>query len=191
MVQGLEYVYSEQKFDLLELDEKEISIEEKEKMKRKRYDFEGFELIDFKTEKIIGALDFIQKIMEYNTIVPTEKYIQRISDINKKFIPNVHKARNEESIELKKVSEEYEVFLIGHQKLIKINESYEKQKTENQFAYKKSYAERHSEIIEKLGNSFKKAMKYKSKIDMHNNNLMRLDNFITKYNEWDKKETSR
>ena len=193
MVQGLEHIYNEHEFDLLDLDENEISIsiKEKEEMKRKKYNFSGFELIDFRTEKIIGALDFIQKIMEYNAIIPTEKYIKRISAVNKKFIPNVYNARNEESVEFKKVSDEYEVFLVGHQKLIKINEFYEKKKTENQFAYNKSYAAKHSEIVGKLANSTKTAMTYKNKIELHKNNLDKLDKFITKYKEWEEKETSR
>src|SRR5690606_26047459 len=83
-----------------------------------RVDINGFEMVSYKTEKIIGALDFIDKIIEYSYLVNTEKYIKKIKEISKKFMPNVYEALNQEKTELLLSKKDYNDFIVGHNKLV-------------------------------------------------------------------------
>jgi hypothetical protein len=75
LVNGLEKFYRETEFEFI--DENQINIEN-EKILKQRVDIKGYELIDFRTEKIIGALDFIAKIIGYNAIIPTNNIFKEL-----------------------------------------------------------------------------------------------------------------
>lgn len=180
MVKGLEYIYHNDEFELI--DEKELFDENKE-LSRYKLDIKGFELIDFKTEKIIGSLDFISKIIEYNTIIPTNEYTSRIITLNKKFIPNVHTALKNQKQKLKEVRIEYNTFLISHNELIERKKFFNMEKSLLKNGFDKKYKEKYTFFLESFNLSTEKQKKYKHRIRLYNNNIDRLKQFVTKYNE--------
>jgi hypothetical protein len=179
MVQGLECFYKNNVFHLLE--ENQI---ENENSSRYRLDIDGFELISFKTEKIIGALDFISKIIEYNAITPTQKYVSRIKNLNDKFIPNVYSALKKEKQELRKTQDKLKLFLVEHNKLIKKSEFYRNErvrlKTEFDLKYKTEFIT-FQDIFEKSIENYKF---YNKKVEVHIENIDKLNEFVGKYNEF-------
>lgn len=52
-----------------------------------KVDKTGHQLIEFRGEKISGAIDFISKIIEYNKIAAIQKFIDRIEQINNEIKP--------------------------------------------------------------------------------------------------------
>ncbi|MCG8806445.1 hypothetical protein G1K75_12365 [Tenacibaculum finnmarkense] len=52
-----------------------------------KVDKKGHQLIEFRGEKISGAIDFISKIVEYNKIAEIQKFITNIEQINKEIKP--------------------------------------------------------------------------------------------------------
>jgi hypothetical protein len=188
MVAGLENIYEGEEFDFL--DDKEIK-EKAERKILKRSDFNGFELISFETEKIIGALDFIDKIIEYNSIVPTQKYVSRIIDLCEKFIPKVHRELKKQKSELKQIKEEYNIFIKKHNLLLEKKNSYQQKKNENKYQFELKYKEEYADFEKIYNKSFKELLNFEHKRKMRNDNIKKLNSFIAKYNEWDKKETSR
>lgn len=84
-------------------------------------DKKGHQLIEFRGEKVSGAIDFISKIVEYNQIAEIQKFITRIEQINKEILPVLFE-------EMKII----EIELIGHNKdLSIIKPIYEKLKLKN------------------------------------------------------------
>ena len=47
----------------------------------------GHVLVDFRGEKISGALDFIEIIIEFDKVASIQSFIKRIEKINKKMVP--------------------------------------------------------------------------------------------------------
>ena len=58
-----------------------------ENNKNHKVDKKGHQLIEFRGEKVSGAIDFISKIIEYNQIAEIQKFIVRIEQINKEIQP--------------------------------------------------------------------------------------------------------
>lgn len=181
MVKGLQNIYANTQFDLIV--ENQVDIEGKN-LTRYRLDLKDFELISFKTEKIIGALDFIDKIIEYNKIIPTDKYVERIKTLNKKFIPYVHKAVDEEREELSIAQKELATFLVGHNKLVEKNTFYNNERFRLKFDFNKTYQDEYIEfqILFKL--SLEQLTKHNHSIKLHTENIQILNEFITKYNHF-------
>ncbi len=175
MVKGLENIYKENEFHLIEEDEICIN---RERVERKRVSFKGFELIDFKVEKIIGALDFISKIEEYNSIISTKEYIQRIIEINKKFIPKVYVALEDEENEFKNVCEDYENFLVKIDKIIFDEELAKKIKNGSIIRFCSNDG-----IYKEINDFLEERKSYKHKIELYERNISKLKGFIRKYNE--------
>jgi hypothetical protein len=50
-------------------------------------DKKGHQLIDFRGEKIVGALDFITKIIEFKEIISVKNFIKRIEELNELMHP--------------------------------------------------------------------------------------------------------
>ncbi|MCK8482260.1 hypothetical protein [Psychroserpens algicola] len=76
MVDGLVHIMNSEKFSFIG-----------EKDKRYEVDKKGSQLIEFRGEKVSGAIDFISKIIEYNQIAEIQNFITRIEDINKEIKP--------------------------------------------------------------------------------------------------------
>lgn len=180
MVCGLEYVYDNNEFYFIDSNEDTFV---DEKIIRKRIDFNGYELIDFKTEKIIGALEFIDKIIEYNAIIPTQKYISRIISLNKKFIPNVYLAVEYQKAELDKVNEELIIFLKDQNQFRVEIEFFNNEKRRLKRDFQSLYSNEFSSFKQIYHNTFLQYDKYDHKINMHIKNISKLNNFIELYNQ--------
>ncbi|MFD2941700.1 hypothetical protein [Flavobacterium notoginsengisoli] len=180
MVDGLKTFYEETEFDFI--DENQVSLED-EKTIIQRVDIKGYELIDFRTEKIIGALDFISKIIDYNEIIPTEDYIQRIISINRKFIPNVYLALNDQKKELKVSKTFYETFINKHNKLIEEQKFYQNEKLRLKSDFDLHYGEKYSIFSEILLKSIDELKHHNHKIKLHSDNIDKLNHYVEKYKE--------
>ena len=78
MVSGLEEIFNKEHFSF------------KNKYRREReytVDKKGYVLVEFRGEKISGALDFISKILEFEKIASIKSFITRIEDCNKRIQP--------------------------------------------------------------------------------------------------------
>lgn len=180
LVNGLEKFYDETKFEFI--DENQVNVEN-EKIIRQRVDIKGYELIDFRTEKIIGALDFITKIIEYNVIIPTKEYTQRIIGINKKFIPNVYTALENQNNELRKANVDFNEFTIKHNAIVEKQKFYNNEKLKLKNDFEKHYKQEHIEFIELLTKSLEEQKHHLHNIKLHNDNITRLTQYINKYKE--------
>lgn len=181
MVDGLQTIYAESEFDLI--DEEQFDIGDKD-ANRYRLNIKGFELINFKTEKIIGALDFIGKIIEYNKIIPTDKYISRIKELNRKFIPKVHKAIADEKEELHQAKNELANFLIGHNKLAKKDKYYQNERIRMKEKFQETYKTEYIEFMGIFNNSLNQLATHNHKIKLHTENIQILNEYILKYNNF-------
>lgn len=181
MVDGLQTIYAESEFDLI--DEEQFDIGDKD-ANRYRLNIKGFELINFKTEKIIGALDFIGKIIEYNKIIPTDKYISRIKDLNRKFIPKVHKAIADEKEELHQAKNELANFLIGHNKLAEKDKYYKNERIRLKEKFQETYKTEYVEFMRIFNNSLDQLAKHNHKVKLHTENIQILNEYIEKYNNF-------
>ena len=180
LVNGLENFYIETKFEFI--DENQVNVEN-EKIIRQRVDINGYELIDFRTEKIIGALDFINKIIEYNSIIPTREYTERIFTLNKKFIPNVYTALENQKSELKEANENFNEFTIKHNELLEEQKFYSNEKIKLKGDFEIHHKEKYSEFIGLFTKSIEEQKQHIHKIKLHTDNIKKLTEYINKYNE--------
>jgi hypothetical protein len=181
MVKGLENIYGATEFELI--DEDQVNIEDKGS-NRYRLNLKGFELIGFKTEKIFGALDFISKIIEYNSIIPTEKYIIRIKTLNKKFIPNVLSAHKEENEELNEVNKDLKTFLIEHNILVQKNEFYRNERIRLKADFDETYKTEYIAFQAILKKSLESLEHFNHKVKLHTENIQILNEYIEKYDDF-------
>ena len=99
MVNGLEEILKKDSFNLLELNGKRIKLE----FKTER------QLIEFRGEKITGALQFIAQIKKSNSIIKVTDFIQRIHSVNDAIYPILKKEY--QSVELERQTTEPEYFI--------------------------------------------------------------------------------
>ncbi|MFN0032822.1 MAG: hypothetical protein ACKVOR_11745 [Flavobacteriales bacterium] len=92
MIQGLEDLLKHQKMGLV----KEVIIEPR------TMSFE-FGISEMKGEKISGALDFIQRISEFTTIVTSNNFVDRIIQCNRKVLPELVQELDRINIEIDKI----------------------------------------------------------------------------------------
>ncbi|WP_378187583.1 hypothetical protein ACE939_04455 [Aquimarina sp. W85] len=76
MVVGLTDIMTKSTFTFIGEGEKHYSVDKK-----------GHRLIEFRGEKVSGAIDFISKIVEYNQITEIQNFITKIEEINKEIQP--------------------------------------------------------------------------------------------------------
>jgi hypothetical protein len=76
MVSGLEEFFNKEHFTFKNRDRREYSVDKK-----------GHVLVEFRGEKISGALDFISKILKFEKIAAIKTLIQRIEDCNTRIQP--------------------------------------------------------------------------------------------------------
>lgn len=178
MVEGLEEFYKETQYEFI--DENQITVENKA-INKHRVSYDGYELIDFRTEKIIGALDFIEKIIEYNSILPTQEYSNRIISLCKKFIPNVHSALENQNVELSQAKKDLDYFMINHNQLLKKNAFFNNQKKTLKKEFETRYEKEYHDFIEQLVKSNEELKHHRHKVKLHSDNIRKLTNYITKY----------
>lgn len=180
LVNGLENFYKESEFEFI--GENQVNVENNE-INKYRVDIDGYELIDFRTEKIIGALDFIDKIIEYNSILPTQEYTDRIFSLCKKFIPNVYTTLEKQKTELAKAEKDLSDFTIEHNKIIDRNRFYNKEKKRLKNEFNSKYEDEYKNFIEEFNKSNESLKHFKHKVKLHSENIEKLTNYIRKYNE--------
>lgn len=88
MLDGLNEILKSQEFNIFN-----------ERSIRTRYELAGYDLINFRAEKISGSLDFIESILNFNEIIATKTFADRIERINKETQPML-------TFELKKTRKE-------------------------------------------------------------------------------------
>jgi hypothetical protein len=180
LVNGLENFYKETEFYFV--NENQVIVEDQE-INKQRVNINGYELIDFRTEKIIGALDFISKINDYNSIIPTNDYVQRIILINKKFIPNAYSALKKQQSELKEANEIFNEFSKKHNELLEQQKFYNNEKIRLKVDFEIHHKEKYSEFIELLTNSLEEQKKNILSIKLHTDNINKLTEYMNKYKE--------
>lgn len=183
MVEGLKSFYEETDFEFI--DEEGIA-NEGDSIKKYRVNYEGYELIDFRTEKIIGALQFIDKLVEYNSIIPTNDYIERIFSLSKKILPKVYSAQEDQKSKLKQASLNLGVFLIEHNKLVDKNTFYDNEKTRLINRFEQLYKVEYNEFKKKYNESVNQLKHYKQKVILHTKNVEHLTKYINIYNDFTK-----
>ena len=98
MVKGLENIMQATKFTF-----------QKDRNPPYSKDKSGHELIDFRGEKITGALDFIAKILEFRAIIAVENIIGRIEKLNKLIQPILEAELKIVKVELSSLISELEL----------------------------------------------------------------------------------
>ena len=84
LIDGLEYIIQNDTFDFFDIYSEENLNELPD---FKRVNLQGEELILFRTEKILGALDFITEINILSELTEMSKFISKIEEMNKSFFP--------------------------------------------------------------------------------------------------------
>lgn len=95
-----------------------------------KVDKKGHQLMEFRGEKISGALDFISKILEFEKIAEIKSFIHRIEECNKKIQPLL--VEELKSIELKLIAFNSELTILkpNYLFLADKNQNYIRQKNE-------------------------------------------------------------
>src|SRR5690606_4119187 len=76
MVSGLEVIFSKEHFSFKTRERVEYKIDKK-----------GHALVEFRGEKISGALEFVSKILEYERIISIKTFLRRIETCSKRIQP--------------------------------------------------------------------------------------------------------
>ncbi len=176
MIHGLENIYKNSKLNFYN---RSHILYEKRNVHMYNVDIKGYELIDFRTEKIIGALDFIDKISEYDTIISTKIYRDKIQELTYKFIPNVYTALKNQRKELFWAENDYKDFLPQHEELIIRNQFYDSEKLK--LGFYKRYSDEYERFRTKFLQSVELEKQKLQKIKLHNDNINKLTYYIDKY----------
>ncbi|WP_458626468.1 hypothetical protein [Winogradskyella sp. PC D3.3] len=121
MVKGLEEIFHKEHF----------SFKHREKNNYTK-DKKGHVLVEFRGEKISGALDFISKILEFKKITSIQTFINRIEVINKKIQPILKEEAKIIKIKLSNLKVEKDELKPKYDFVIEENNLYNKKKTDIQ-----------------------------------------------------------
>ena len=119
MVFGLERILIESEFTFINEHDKHYKV-----------DYKGHQLMEFRGEKISGALDFISKIIEFENISIMNSFIERIMNCNRKIQPLLVEELKIIPIKLDKLKEEESIIKPQYLKLFEQDKLYTKQKRE-------------------------------------------------------------
>jgi len=119
MASGLENIFSASKFTFKGEHESHYKI-----------DKTGHQLMEFRSEKISGAIDFISKILEFNKIAEIKSFITRIEDVNKKIQPLLVLELKNIKLKLTNLNAEMIILKPQYLNLVEVNKNYIKQKSE-------------------------------------------------------------
>ena len=113
MVSGLEELFNKEHFTFKNRNRKEYSVDKK-----------GHVLVEFRGEKISGALDFISKILEFDKIVAIKTFIQRIEDCNAKIQPILVEEAKILKLKIEKLAKEKNELQPKYDKVLKTDNEY-------------------------------------------------------------------
>lgn len=119
MVAGLENIYSVSEFTF-----------KGEQDTHYKIDKTGHQLMEFRGEKISGALDFILKILEFDKIAEIKSFITRIEEVNRKIQPLLVDELKNIKIKLSVLNTEMAILKPKYLKFVAENQSYIKLKNE-------------------------------------------------------------
>lgn len=119
MVAGLENIYSVSEFTFKGEHETHYKI-----------DKAGHQLMEFRGEKISGALDFVSKILEFDKIAEIKSFITRIENVNRKIQPLLVVELKNIKLKLADLNAEMAILKPQYLKLVADNQNYIKQKNE-------------------------------------------------------------
>lgn len=121
MVKGLEEIFNKEHFSFKNREKKQYTI-----------DKTGHVLIEFRGEKISGALDFISKILEFEKIASIQSFINRIEVCNKRIHPILVDESKILKVKISNLTEEKNALKPQYDKLIAENNIYVKKRIELQ-----------------------------------------------------------
>ena len=121
MVSGLENIFTKDHFSFKGRENTQYSL-----------DKEGHVLVEFRGEKISGALDFIGKILEFEKIGSIKHFIDRIETCNKKMQPILIEESKTLVVKIANLKDEIKAFKPIHDKIIEVNNLYNIKKKELQ-----------------------------------------------------------
>lgn len=119
MVTGLEHIYLASEFTF-----------KGEQNSHYKIDKAGHQLMEFRGEKISGALNFISKILEFDKIAEIKSFIARIEDVNRKIQPLLVEELKNIKIKLTDLNAEMVILKPQYLKLVAESKNYVKQKNE-------------------------------------------------------------
>ncbi len=113
MVNGLEELFYKEHFTFKNRGNKESSVDKK-----------GHILIEYRGEKISGALDFISKIIEFKKIASINSFIDRIEDSNRRIQPILVEESEILKIKINNLNQEKNELYPKYNEVLKINQDY-------------------------------------------------------------------
>lgn len=122
MVSGLEEIFQKEHF----------SFKNREKKTQYTADKKGHILVEFRGEKISGALDFISKILEFEKITSIKNIITRIESCNKRIQPILVDESKIIKIKIANLTEEKNALKPKYEKVLAENNSYNQKRSELQ-----------------------------------------------------------
>jgi len=116
MIKGLERIVNNTKIYLID-----------ENQKRYNFDIKGHYLMEFKGERISGSLEFINRILEYKSILPINDFIERIESFNETLKPIL---KNEIELILSELKELNTEFIEIERELDSVKDEFKEYKKE-------------------------------------------------------------
>lgn len=113
MVGGLEELFNKEHFTFKNRERKEYSVDKK-----------GHVLVEFRGEKISGALDFISKILEFDRIAAIKTFILRIEDCNRRIQPILVEEAKILKIKIENLTKEKNELQPKYDEVVKTNNEY-------------------------------------------------------------------
>lgn len=144
MVSGLEELFNKEHFTFKNHDRREYSVDKK-----------GHVLVEFRGEKISGALDFISKILEFDKIAAIKTFIERIEECNTRIQPILVEEAKILKIKIENLTKEKNELQPKYDEVVKTNNEYNAKRSKLQ-AEMISKGELNSNWIDtqKLDNAF-------------------------------------
>lgn len=149
MVSGLEDIFHREQFSF-----------KARKTKEEDYtvDKSGHELVEYRGEKISGALDFVSKILEFDQIAQIKSFISRIEDSNRRIKPILIEESEMLKIKLQNFDKEMKELYPVYKALYDKDQNYLKEKSTIQKDFlrvnKITYREMDESVKEQINKSF-------------------------------------
>lgn len=116
MVSGLEQIFYKEHFTFKDSEKEQYTL-----------DKTGHVLIEFRGEKISGALDFLEKIMEFEHVALINSFVKRIENCNKKIQPILNEESKIIMIKISNLTEERRMLKPLYDKLVEQAKAYKKE----------------------------------------------------------------
>lgn len=119
MISGLEEIFNKDHFSFKDREKERYTVDKK-----------GHFLVEFRGEKISGALDFISKILEFENITSIKSFISRIEICNKRIQPILEGEAKILKVKIANLTEEWKDLKPKYDKVIEENNDYNNRKIE-------------------------------------------------------------